>query len=65
MTHHARILKKYFDEETWEVVTQEQVEKWFEGFYLDVKLALDDLFAGETIYTDVAEYRIESMPAQS
>ena len=53
------IERHYFDEEEWEPVTEEEARRGLEGFYLDATpLLCDDLANGETVYTDVAEYRM-------
>jgi hypothetical protein len=57
-----QILKRYFDEKEWEEVAWEQEEQQLARFYLDVELILADLLKGETIYTDVAEYRASPAP---
>ena len=55
-----QIERKYFDEDEWELITEEQARNSLEKFYLDYAPIMYELAEGHAIVTDVATYRRRS-----
>lgn len=52
-----QIVRRYFDETEWELVSDRTVRKVFEDYFVDVDQALIDIRAGCTLCSNSAEYK--------
>ena len=53
------INRRYSGEKEWELITEAEAAQSLEKFYLDaVGSVMQDLAAGQIIWTDVAEYQV-------
>ena len=59
MTTRTIVQKRYYDEEEWFPIDGEKARKALEPYFIEIEPIMADLAAGVTIYTDVAEYRME------
>jgi hypothetical protein len=57
-----KVYRKYNDEKTWEEIPLEQALRSLGHFFEDAELVIEDLFDGETVYTDVAAWQASAVP---